>query len=48
MLPVQVNVCELLAALLEAGEVDALYREDPARMRASARAKLAEITEVPS
>lgn len=37
---------ELLASLLEEDGVDRLDTEDPARMRASAAAKLAEITEV--
>ena len=42
----QVNVCELLADLLESSEVDCLDNEDPLRMRTSAQAKLADITEV--
>ncbi len=42
----QVNVYELLSDLLENSGVDRLDNEDPARMRASAQAKLAEITEV--
>ena len=42
----QVNVYELLSDLLESSGVDRLDDEDPARMRASAQAKLAEITEV--
>lgn len=37
---------ELLSSLLEEDGVDRLDTEDPARMRASAAAKLAEITEV--
>ena len=37
---------ELLSDLLESSGVDRLDNEDPARMRASAQAKLAEITEV--
>ena len=45
-LSVQVNVYELLADLLESSEVDCLDNEDPVRMRTSAQAKLAEITEV--
>ena len=40
------NVYELLAELLESSGVDRLDTEDPVRMRASAQAKLAEITEV--
>ena len=43
---VQVNVYELLADLLESSRVDRLDTENPVRMRASAQAKLAEITEV--
>lgn len=46
VLSVQVNVYELLADLLESSEVDCLDNEDPIRMRTSAQAKLAEITEV--
>ena len=37
---------ELLASLLEEDGVDRLDTEDPARLRTSAAAKLAEITEV--
>jgi len=43
---VQVNVYELLAELLETSGADPLDSEDPARMHASVKVKLAEITEV--
>ena len=42
----QVNVYELLVELLESTGADRLETEDPARLRAGAEAKLAEITEV--
>ena len=42
----QVNVYELLVELLESTGADRLEAEDPARLRAGAEAKLAEITEV--